>query len=643
MLSYLTKQYQYAVCYCVCFLLFIAPAFAGDPIYPAMLIPDSLKKNAHVVKRMEEITVKINDPGDVRITTHYVLTILDAEGEKYARMYEYYDKLRDIRSIKGTLYDALGLPVKKLKQSDIQDVSGTGSESLMTDDRLKMHAFYHNIYPHTVEYEVEVKYNHSFYLPSWYPQEDEAISVVQSKLVVIAPKDYTLRYKAANYQGEPVKGVDGSSNTFTWEVKNLRAQEEETYAPHWAYRTPSVLLAPSTFEMQRYKGNMNTWEDFGRFSYDLNAGRDVLPDNVKQTVHQLTDGKSREEKIAKLYTYLQQNTRYISIQLGIGGWQTFDANYVATKGYGDCKALSNYMCALLKEAGIKANCALVRAGEDENEIIQSDFPTQRFNHVIVCVPGAKDTTWLECTSNTAPVGYLGDFTSDRSVLMVDEKGSKLIRTPAYPLESNLQIRTITAVVEESGDMKLKAATHYSGLQQDNLHSRLNRLTKDKILERLRQAGFFSSYDVTGYDWKEQKSVLPSIDEQMDISARAYATITGKRMFIEPNLLNKSSRRLSVDSTRKAAIYLNYSYRDVDSVKITIPEGYTAEAVPQPVTLESPFGKYSSKVTLDGNTILYVRSIDHKGGNYPVTAYGDLAKFYNSMYKADRSRIVLVKK
>lgn len=643
MLTNIIKKYPYIICSCACFLFFLAPVFAGDPVYPAAMIPDSLKKNAHIVKRMEEVTVKINDPKDVRVTTHYVITVMDAEGEKYAKVVEWYDKLRDIRSIKGTLYDALGLPVKKLKQSDIQDLSGVGSESLMTDDRYKQHAFYHNVYPHTVEYEIEVKYNHSFFLPYWVPQEAAAYAVQQSKLVVTAPKDYAIRFRNFNYHGDPVVTNEGSNSTYTWEVKNLAPASDEPYAPRWYKRTTTVLLAPAAFEMQQYKGTMNTWEEFGRFMYALNQGRDQLPDAVKQTVHQLTDGLSREEKITKLYTYLQQHTRYVSIQLGIGGWQTFDASYVAGKGYGDCKALSNYMCALLKEAGVKAATVLVYAGDNDKDVTEENFPSTRFNHVIVCVPGTKDSTWLECTSNIHPAGYLGSFTSDRPVLMIDENGGKLIHTPVYTLEQNLQIRHIDATIAETGDMLLKANTRYTGLQQDDLHARLNVLTREKLLERLKQAGYFSSYDVNGYECKELKEVLPTIDERLEISAHNYATVTGKRMFIEANLLTKTGRRLTADTARKSDIYLDDAYRDVDTVKITIPDGYAPETMPQPVTLKSIFGSYSSKVTVEGNVITYTRSIDHKGGSYPASTYPELEKFYNGMYKADRARLVLVKK
>ena len=77
---------------------------------------------------------------------------------------------------------------------------------------------------------------------------------------------------------------------------------------------------------------MTSWENFGSFISDLNKGRDELPVEMKQTVANLIKGiDTKEEKVAILYQYLQKNTRYVSVQLGIGGWQTFDAKYVASK------------------------------------------------------------------------------------------------------------------------------------------------------------------------------------------------------------------------------------------------------------------------------------------------------------------------
>lgn len=83
---------------------------------------------------------------------------------------------------------------------------------------------------------------------------------------------------------------------------------------------------------------MDSWQNFGKFIVSLYAGKDVLPEAVKAKVLDLTQGlKSDPEKVAALYKYMQQNSRYISIQLGMGGWQPLDATYVAEKNTGIVK------------------------------------------------------------------------------------------------------------------------------------------------------------------------------------------------------------------------------------------------------------------------------------------------------------------
>lgn len=632
---------KYIFLYCILCLLYLHPAFAGDPDYNVGNISATLKEKAHAVKRMEEILVNVSGSGDVIITERYAITILDATGDKYGRLVGWYDKFRDIRSIKGTLYDANGKQVKRLKQSDVEDVSAVDDGSLMTDNRLKYHSFHYPVYPYTVEYEIEIKQRHTFSLPKWIPQEDEKYAVQNSRLVVNVPMNFTLRYRSFNYKGEPVVTSDKDSRTYTWETKDITALPDEKYCPEWYLRTTAVLLAPSGFEFQQYKGTMNSWEELSHFVYTLNKGRDQLPENIKQQVHQLTDGLSREEKIKKLYRYLQQHTRYISVQLGIGGMQTFDANYVASNGYGDCKALSNYMCALLKEAGITASLVLVLAG-DENTTLVDDFPSNQFNHMIACVPGAKDTTWLECTSSDLPAGYLSGFTANRPVLILSEAGGKLVHTPDYNIDQNLQLRHITATVNENGDMLLNASTHYTGLQQDDLQQKLHALSREKLMEDLRRGSLLPSYDVNKYEYREVADQIPAIDEQMELAAHNYASVSGKRMFLVPNLLNKSATRPESEAPRISDIWLRMSYRDIDTVMITVPAGYTPESIPQPVILQSPFGSYTNRVSMTGAVITYIRTMNRQGGTYPSTAYPELEKFYNAIYKADRTRIVLVK-
>src|SRR4051794_16199064 len=116
---------------------------------------------------------------------------------------------------------------------------------------------------------------------------------------------------------------------------------------------------------------MNTWNDFGKFIYELNKGRDQLPDAMVKKVQEMTaNAATTQDKIRILYKYLQDNTRYVSIQLGIGGFQTMEAASVAKTGYSDCKGLSNYMYSLLKAAGIPSNYALVNSGDGDQAMLE---------------------------------------------------------------------------------------------------------------------------------------------------------------------------------------------------------------------------------------------------------------------------------
>ncbi|NJO92053.1 MAG: transglutaminase domain-containing protein [Chloroflexia bacterium] len=190
---------------------------------------------------------------------------------------------------------------------------------------------------------------------------------------------------------------------YTWQEENIPAEKpEDRFMISFDKKTPYLLTSPNEFIMGGLNGNMADWKTFGSFFYNLNSNRDNLSPEFETRIKQLVNNVTDKKEIVKiLYNYLQKNTRYVSIQLGIGGYQTLEASFVEKKGYGDCKALSNYMKAMLKSLGIASYQALISSEED----IIAEFPSNQFDHVILCVPLQKDTLWLECTNQTIPFNF----------------------------------------------------------------------------------------------------------------------------------------------------------------------------------------------------------------------------------------------
>src|SRR6202008_94818 len=98
---------------------------------------------------------------------------------------------------------ANGRQLKKMKFKDLQDNSWTNGYSLVEDTRIKRHNFYYRTYPYTIEYKVEIRYNHTMFFPDWIPAGSENLSVEQSHFIIVCAADYQFRYKAFRYEGNP--------------------------------------------------------------------------------------------------------------------------------------------------------------------------------------------------------------------------------------------------------------------------------------------------------------------------------------------------------------------------------------------------------------------------------------------------------
>lgn len=618
--------------------------FTAEIKYPVAEIPNSLMQGMYAVIREREVKFDIQSKSRTLYYRREVITILNGKAKQYAKVGAWYDKMRSIKTFKATVYNAFGKEIKKLKNSDIKDESEFDGFSLLSDSRSKSADLSQAVYPYTVEYEIEIQNNHLFSAPDFFIYSDDEVSTQKSSYEVIFPASLKPRYKLFNVNEPRIAKTTDNREILLWKFENIIPKKFENHTTDFNRTVGNIKISPNEFEYGGYTGNMNTWRDYGLWQASLNKGRDVLPEATKQKVKDLIKGvKTEEEKIKILYEYMQNKTRYVSIQLGIGGLQPFEASLVDQTGYGDCKALSNYMISLLKEAGIKGYYTKIEAGENEPDIDVS-FPSPQSNHVIVTVPTKTDTVWLECTSQTNPFGWMGRFTGNRYAMMVTENGGVLAKTPTYPAEVNTQTRRATVTLELNGNATAKVKTVYSGLKYES--NRLDAVaTKqaDDHKKWIQNNTQIPSFDMTKFSIKNYKAKIPTAEVEVEYILNRLASVNGKRIFLTPNLMNRNEYIPERLEKRNTNIVLRLPYIDVDTIEYTIPEAIYPEFVPEPVKIKSRFGEYESSYQLEQGKIIYIRKIKMNKGEFPADSYTEFVEFYKNLNKADNVKVVFMNK
>lgn len=611
--------------------------------YNVATINKDLLKGADVVIRESSHTFTVTDTGKAEYTDHKVITVLNKNGDKYAAFYDSYDKFDKITDIQGKIYDSEGKVIRKLKSSDFIDQSAISDYSLYEDNRVKYFIPLISSYPYTVEFSNSGKLSGFIDYPTCMPQYDFDMAVEHSTYKLTIPKHFKIRFKKLNYTNEPIISNVDENITYTFEINDLHAVESEDLSPGISDIVPIVYAIPEYFKIDDFSGSNRDWNSLGLWSLKLNNQENKLTEKTKSDLSVIKKKTvDRVELIRNVYEYMQSKTRYVSIQLGIGGWRPFDASVVDKYSYGDCKALANYMNTLLSEVGVKSVFTLVFAGTRGNDIY-FDESFNQFNHAILCVPDKSDTIWLECTNQMIPFGFLGDFTDNRHVLLITQEGGKIAKTPAYRLEQNKLSRKGEITLKPDGNAEGAIKTIYSGLQYDD-HFGLIHAKPDKQKEILYKKIDLPSYVIKDFKLEERKERIPLLSEQLNLSISKYASTMGNRLLLPLNLMNRTSTMPVVMKERKTRLMLRYSYIDIDTIIYHLPQGYNVEFMPKPSAVKSEFGEYSSNVTesTDKQSLIYIRMLTMNDGLFAPEKYKDYVAFRKEINKQDMTKVSLIK-
>ncbi|PWN69227.1 DUF3857 domain-containing protein [Chryseobacterium phosphatilyticum] len=609
--------------------------------YPVSTIPENLKKNASAVIRRDFTTAYINKVDEIKYQYNTVTTVLNKDGNEKAMVYIPYDKTRTVSNVKVTVYDETGKKLKSFSKSDFSDYANNPQGVFYSDNRVLVFSYTPVQYPYTIDFSFESEDKNTIFIPDFVPFTSTNTSLEEGQFKIINTSGIDLRSKVypSKYNYASVsEHINGNEKIYSY--KDIPAIEDAVLIPQPVKILPKVSFALTKFNLAGRQGTLNSWTDFGTWYYkNLIEPVAVSTPAIKAEVAALNLQGSVEEKVKKIYQYMQSKTRYIYVGLGIGGWLPMMPEEVYKKGYGDCKGLTNYMKTLLDEAGIPSYYCVINSGLSSVSF-DPEFPRMGGNHAILMVPAENGNIWLENTSQQTAFNHLGNSTTDRNVLSVKKNGIELIDTPIYKAEQNREKQILTIKIGEDNSITGEGHFSYTGSQYDyNLSfTNLNSKERNEALKK--------TFDVLNFEKVEMKNYVNDRDKAVitfdaDFKTNHFAKNAGNSLIFRAVPIY-SDNVYKADENRSLPFEIRQSFEDDYEIGFSIPKGYKIDEVPDNININSEFGYYKLNVVKNGEEIKVLRKIQINKGAFPKEKYNEYVGFRKKIINMDNSKILITK-
>ena len=622
-------------------LILIPVLSFGQIDYKVADIPEQLLADAN--STVIEHKVEIDIPNNRKIISceRRVITVHNKAGDRHVDAYVNYDNETKVKSLRVDVVDANGNLLETFRKRDFEDVSAVSGGTLYSDSRVLFLNYTPTSYPYTVIFESVVESDNTFFIPRWTMYQNTYSSIWNKYVRIKYEPSLGLRYKTFDPKGQ--FEVEEQEGFLKISVREQGVIKTEEMSPSFTDLVPTAHFGLSSFSIDGIDGQASNWQELGAWQYrNLVAGLDALPQEVVSKVNGLVaDAPNTKEKVRRIYEFMQNNTRYISVQLGIGGLRPYPANEVIEKGYGDCKGLTNLTMALLKSQGIEANYCVVWAGRHQRSI-DKDFASLQGNHVILNVPLEEEELWLECTSQTMPFNFLGNFTDNRDVVALTPEGGIIKRTPNYTIDQNTLDTSGNFSLDTEGTISGTVNLVSKGIQYDIRSALLHEDQKDRISSYKSYWRYVDNLEIQSISLEEDKQEI-SLSEEVVISAKDFANFSNEKVIVPVNVMDRYSYipRRYKERTQEAVLLRGGV--DNTSFRIEIPDGYVVDALPSPVVIESKFGSYTLLVLPDGDKAVQVnRTLVLQNFRAATDEYKELRSFMRTVARSDAAKMVLLK-
>lgn len=502
--------------------------------------------------------------------------------------------------------------IKKLKKKDLIEKSSVSSMSLYEDDMSLHFDLRHNVFPYLLEYSYSEEVNEFLSLANWYPAFRNK-STEYAALTIEVPANYGINIHERKVEPAIQKRLETGNTQYRWEIENLDRIESEYGSPAWSTLTPYVKVMPVLLDYG-VKGTTNTWEEYGKWVYDLGAeSNDLRPADIEILESVVTDKSSKKVIAKQLYEYLQDEMRYVYVAIGVGGMQPYPASYVMDNRYGDCKALTYFMKSALEYFDIESYPVNVYWTNNPRELLV-DIPSQQFNHVFLCVPIAGDTLWLENTSKTYPFDYLDIRKQGVQGLLINKAESHLIRLPKTPIEELLSTTKVSFEIDHL-DLNGTLDSDFRGYFFETLINVDHYGNRTDQTSWMKNNFLYEDSEVLGYKIIKGKRTEERVRLSVSFNLTGHIQLYGDNQVVFLPKLTLPD--LEKPEERLLPLNRHIPVHQVDSIYYNLSDLALEIEIPESSSIESEMGAYSFQYKHLGNQILVRRKLIVYPNTYSV--------------------------
>jgi transglutaminase-like putative cysteine protease len=486
-----------------------------------------------------------------------------------------------------------------------------------------------------IEYIMETDEYNPFEKKFFFPRfgfygDDPTLS---SRLTVVIPKNEKLYYVFRNFDEEHKKPETSESDgkkSYVWEYKDIEPIINEPNMP--AYKDVVPYITCSLFD---------DWDIFFDWSKRFLEKKIIVTDDIKNKVSELTKGcADDEERVAKIYYYIQRKIRYISIKSGIGsGYSGHPAADTLHNEYGDCIDKAILFTTMLKVLDIPSYPIILKTN-NSNEM-ERRLPGFDSNHAITKVVLNGRDIFLDSTAENFRYPYFQ--TADHGIFGINSLEKKFEYIPIPPPEDNAELSVNYCSINENGDFEVDSTSSFTGQSESNNRYYVKHI-KDTDLKR-----YITNYlnSLSPGSRLKYFSLINMLDfsnpfySDMGYILKDYGITAGDLVILSIPNIEMSFNEIALEE-RKYPLEFTSSFQEKKEFIIDLNGKYTVKYLPEPMNIDTDYFSFNMEYKEEDGKIIFTEDYKRKKRIVPLEDYDEYRERHKKIERRLKDKIFLTK-